>query len=527
MNQSKTIVRLVIAAIVSFAAQAVSAAKTTIDGVVYHCNTENMKASVQGFADDNGKSKLVIPDKITYKNKSYKVTSVANEAFRGYPGLKTVVIGNNVETIGTDAFTSSGVKNLTLSTRLKIIGAAAFGGTSVVDVELPASLEIIRAKAFFNCGSLQSVRFSGSKLTEIGEQAFAWCRALTSFSMPASVKTLGKEAFDDCTVLKSVDISPSLTVIPDLAFNLCPLEYIHIPPSVTQIGEAAFCGHATSTLIIPGTVKTIGDSAFELGQGIYLVLNEGIVNIGYRAFASSKIVAVKMPASAVNVGESVFSECYSLKQAELSPSLTVIPRKMFWDTDLSSITIPDGVTHIGESAFYNNMKLWRIDFPPSLRVIGDKAFQYSGSLENFVLNEGLQKIGARAFGDCKTHELDIPSSVTEIGELAFMGFSYLHSVTAKNPVPPVITEDSFSSWTYEDARLVVPNGSEDAYASAPGWRRFKTIGDTSGIDGAQLEDVDEVETRYFDVNGMEIANPVTGEVYIRVHDGKAEKILLK
>lgn len=526
MNPNKTIAAGLLAFGFCLVAQGAFAAKTVVDGVIYHCNTENLRASVQGFADGVEKSKLTIPDKITYKNKSYKVTSIANEAFHGWDGIKSITIGNYVETIGTSAFAGTNVKTLTLPAHLKIIGQAAFASTPLLDIEFPASIEIIRADAFRDCSNLKSVRFNGNKLTEIGDRAFSWCRALSSFSMPSSVKTLGKEAFDDCVSLKSIDLSPALTVIPDCAFQMCPIQYLNIPPSVTHIGVGAFCGHATSTLNIPGTVKTIGESAFELGSGQYLILNEGIVNIGKRAFACSKIVAVKLPASAVNIGKSVFEQCYALNQVELAPSLSLIPDRMFYETNISELIIPSGVTHIGEEAFYSNYRLWDIKFPQSLRVIGKRAFRHCDNLESMTLNEGLQIIGDEAFGFCNAHELIIPASVSQIGEVAFSGFHYLNRIFVENPLPPSLGSDAFSG-VYSSARLIPPSGSESAYASAQEWSRFKKIGQTSNIVPIQSNDAKLSQPCFFDFSGRPVHHPARGRSYIRIRQGAAPEKIMK
>ncbi|MGN1245140.1 MAG: T9SS type A sorting domain-containing protein, partial [Muribaculaceae bacterium] len=47
-----------------------------------------------------------------------------------------------------------------------------------------------------------------------------------------------------------------------------------------------------------------------------------------------------------------------------------------------------------------------------------------------------------------------------------------------NPVPPVFQEwdyDSFSSQTYTEGTLYVPEGCVDAYRNAPEWKKFSAI----------------------------------------------------
>ena len=76
------------------------------------------------------KAKFVIPAAIKSRNYTFKVTSIANKAFKGDKKLKKVVIGKNVQVIGKRAF--SGAKNLKTITikskSLKSVGKNAFKG---------------------------------------------------------------------------------------------------------------------------------------------------------------------------------------------------------------------------------------------------------------------------------------------------------------------------------------------------------------------------------------------------------------
>lgn len=77
------------------------------------------------------KSAIVsVPNKVTINGASYKVTSIAKNAFKGNKKLKKVTIGSNVTSVGANAF--SGCKSLKTivikSTKLKTVGKNAFKG---------------------------------------------------------------------------------------------------------------------------------------------------------------------------------------------------------------------------------------------------------------------------------------------------------------------------------------------------------------------------------------------------------------
>ena len=79
-------------------------------------------------SSDKKMSNVKIPDKVTLAGKSYKVTTVASEAFKNCKKLKSVVIGKGVTAIGAKAFFGcKSIKKITIkSTQLRKVGKKAF-----------------------------------------------------------------------------------------------------------------------------------------------------------------------------------------------------------------------------------------------------------------------------------------------------------------------------------------------------------------------------------------------------------------
>ena len=74
------------------------------------------------------KSKISVPNTVTYCGVTYKVTGIAEKAFAKKTKLKTVVVGNNVKTVGTRAFYGcKNLKRITLGTGLTTVEEQAFG----------------------------------------------------------------------------------------------------------------------------------------------------------------------------------------------------------------------------------------------------------------------------------------------------------------------------------------------------------------------------------------------------------------
>ena len=124
-------------------------------------------------------------------------------------GVKRIIIGNSVTTIGGYAFSSCG---------------------SLTSVNIPNSVTTIEVYAFSVCISLTSVTIPNS-VTTIGQLAFSGCSSLTSVTIPNSVTTIGSEAFSGCTNLKKVNIGKSVKDIGEYAFDYCT--------SITQISSEA------------------------------------------------------------------------------------------------------------------------------------------------------------------------------------------------------------------------------------------------------------------------------------------------
>ena len=194
---------------------------------------------------------VVIPEEVTYMNRTLKVTSIRNSAFFGCSGLTSITIGNSVTSIEWCAFEGcSGLTSITIPNSVTSIGQGAFHGCSgLTSINIPNSVTSIGSGAFYDCSSLTSVTIPNS-VTSIRNSAFFGCSSLTSITIPNSVTSIGNWAFWNCSGLTSVTIPNSVTSIGDYAFQYCKgLTSVTIPKSVTSIGDEAFDGVDLTTVV--------------------------------------------------------------------------------------------------------------------------------------------------------------------------------------------------------------------------------------------------------------------------------------
>ena len=248
------------------------------DGVTiyYNYSSDGTELIVVGYNHYSGE--VVIPEEVTYMNRTRKVTSIGNDAFSRCR-LTSVTIGNSVTSIGSNAFYDcSGLTSVTIGNSVTSIGSNAFydciGLTSVhiSDLEAWCNIEFEQYLAnplsyadhiYLEEEEIKDLVIPNS-VTSIGNYAFDGCNGLTTVTIPNSVTSIGDEAFHWCTGLTSVTVGNRVTSIGNDAFHGCSgLNSVTIGNSVTSIGNYAFFGcSGLSSVTIPNSVTSIGDHAF-------------------------------------------------------------------------------------------------------------------------------------------------------------------------------------------------------------------------------------------------------------------------
>ncbi|MCQ2257938.1 MAG: leucine-rich repeat protein [Bacteroidaceae bacterium] len=190
-------------------------------------------------------------------------TTIGNDAFDKISHLFEIYIPNSVVSIGSNAFSNTGLYSIDIPNSVVSIGSNAFSNTDLFSIDIPNSVRKIGSGIFLNCSSLESVSLPNS-LNEIPSSAFRNCTSLKSIKIPDSVTCIGAEAFEGCSMLVEVVFTNNIKTIEMAAFMDCTkLTEVVIPNSVVTIERYSFAGCTRlSHVVVPNTLKSIEESAF-------------------------------------------------------------------------------------------------------------------------------------------------------------------------------------------------------------------------------------------------------------------------
>ena len=294
-------------------------------------------------------------------------------------GIQYLIIDENVNTIGANAFANaSTIKGVVINDTAMIGQKAFYKGSALNYVEI-GSTETIDANAFAECLALKRVEID--KVKAINDYAFFNCIAMNDIYIDSEsgLEHIGEHTFEECKLMPSIALPATVNNIGAYAFYNCnSMTSINIPDGVPAINDYTFFGCASlKEMILPNSVITVGDWAF---YGCVVVkkmtLGNQTTSIGEYAFYNcNKISTLQIPETVTEIGDYAFRSCSTI-------------------TDLY---IPDSVTSLGDCVFYSCTGLKQVEFGNGITTIGDRVFYACVELDKVIFNAPVEEIHDLAF----------------------------------------------------------------------------------------------------------------------------------
>ncbi len=304
---------------------------------------------------------------------------------------------------------------------VKTIDSSAFAYCkALTTITIPKTVATINTSAFSSCSALATVEFKDEKLetlTKIGASAFKDCTSLKKFKLPMKIAgtskntaaSMYKEIFYGCTALEEVvfheNTNAAFDSIPNLMFRDCT---------------------SLKSVVIPKTIKTIGVSAFNGCTNLTSVTIENgsiLATVDGYAFTGSGITSITLPNTVTEIKNYAFDDCPKLASVTINNTGKF---KRIWNNAFSNcpmlqtFTLPNTMTKIEKNSFENS-GLISIEIPASVTTIEQYAFNNCANLSNVTIKGEITEVSKYAFANTALTSIKLPLSVTAIRDYAFAG----------------------------------------------------------------------------------------------------------
>lgn len=375
-------------------------------------------------------------------------------------------------------------ERVTIPDTVEVVGESAFENNQKLQfVVIPKSVKRLDAYVFWGCNNLEEVVL-GKGLTAVDEYSFAGCTGLKQISIPENVQSIDAQAFAGCINLTDIYIPATVTGIAEDAFLNCDNVTIHAdegsvaaqfsqklaeqknrdplvtaapvqtPTAVSRPDTQATTEPVSTTTPAPVATPVPGNvlgSTIVVGNHALVMVHPGEEKVqqGYTEPEAGQETGEEQDITAETengkIPEWMYYRNQSVSAVTIPEGTTEIGRFAFSRSSLRTVTIPEGVTVIDYAAFYHCDNLDNVILPDTVNTVGAKAFTHTGWLDDFeensmddflisgdilvaykgnlpeiVIPDGVRVIAEEAFRNhTELKKVHLPASVTDIGNDAF------------------------------------------------------------------------------------------------------------
>ncbi len=208
--------------------------------------------------------------------------------------------------------------------------------------------------------------------------------------------------------------------------------------NVTSIGNWAFCGSSITSVSIPNTVTSIGERAIYIcsnltsievkeGNAYYHVDNNCLIETASNTLIRAcNLANIIIPHYVAKIGVTAFDGCSNLTSIEMEKG------NAYYHMDSNCLI------ETASNTLIRACNLANINIPNTVTSVGNRAFDGCSNLTSITIPNSVTSIDNFAFSDCTSMtSITIPNSVTSIGNSAFWLCTNLTSLILPNSVTSI------------------------------------------------------------------------------------------
>ena len=348
------------------------------------------------------------------------ITVIDDYAFRDNADMTSFTLPYELEEVGLDAFTGTGVAAFTIGDPAENTGAHFqviegdlydLAGTTLVLAAAKTGLEVYEIR---------------QGVTDIAEGALSSLRA-DKVIFPNTVKTVGRFALRDNPNVKAIEFADNnpntISLGQRLAMNASSLASVDFGNNKYTLGTFLFQATAMTEFVLPEGETDVPDGMYyacgQLG-GIDLT---GITSVGSWAFAGYTL-------------DSTSDNKPDLGDLVIPNTVTSLGQEAFRGSNVTTVVFEEGstVTGLATSTFRGCDELTSVTLPASLRSIGTNTFDGCRKLTTLVLNSSNPPtLGEGALNNCEALEHIYVPAGREAGYRNAAGWSAYADIISAAP----------------------------------------------------------------------------------------------